>query len=271
MSVAGKLDIPFNDKPKQRLKAKVLAPFREKYREERAMAVLPERLATTFFVALTTEDRRFFYVRNSKCGCTTVSQLIHAYVFGRFFEGNIHLCDDIPHGLENWRLHMEALANPDTTRFTIVRHPLDRVRSAFFNFFIDQKNISREQHMGNMAALGLDLEDPLDRNFDRFLDYIEMSFEQSRLYTDRHWRPQVDNIAYGEIDYDFIGKLEFLERDIRQVFERAGAVDVVDRFLTGANFNRSSNRGGDEFEPSPRQLRRIQDFYAEDFDAFGYD
>ena len=62
-------------------------------------------------------------------------------------------------------------------------------------------------------------------DFDVFPDYITYGFVVDLGLTDTHWGMQTDNIGWGSIAFDFVGKVETYDADIRKVFTAAGRPD----------------------------------------------
>ncbi|MEO6301079.1 MAG: sulfotransferase family 2 domain-containing protein, partial [Paracoccaceae bacterium] len=135
------------------------------------------------------------------------------------------------------------------------------------NFFVDLTNIARAKHMKPMIAHGYDAAKGEGYNFDVFLDYIAHGFEMDRLNTDSHWRLQVDNIAWSDVRFDFVGRVENYDADIRHVFAAGGAPAFPPPALLAARHNRSAAA---KTAITPEQRIRIRQLYAPDYEAFGY-
>lgn len=257
---------PMQDHP---ILTPLLAPFFPRYRVLQDLKREPAHLRGTLRNLIQSHDRKFLYLRNQKCACTQTLQILYAYAHaGETYRGNIHRCNDgiIPAryrwlDIKPWfEGHMSFL-------FTFVREPEARLVSAFRNFFLDETNLARRKHMKPMLAHGFDRARGAEWNFDVFLDYIAHTFEVDRTNCDTHWRLQVDNIGWRDIAFDFIGRVESYDADIRHVFEAGGVPGFPpDRLLARAE-NRSKDRG---FQPSAAQKARIRLLYAPDYEAFGY-
>jgi hypothetical protein len=248
--------------------ARALALVFPRYRAHLAIARYPEALHGPLRNMILTTDRKCLFVRNLKCACTSVAQMMYFYGEGRFYPRSIHRAQK---GILAARYHWHAVepvwkAGTAFT-FTFTRHPENRAYSAFTNFFVDKSNIATHNHWGPMQDHGYDEGRGVSYNFDVFLDYVAHTMEISPLRTDAHWRPQVLNIGYGRIDYDFIGKVENLNADIQTVFERGGAPGFPPREVLEARFNRSEAKK----PPLTKAQRvRIRTLFAADFEAFAY-
>lgn len=165
-----------------------------------------------------------------------------------------------------WREFDQAL-NGTAIVFSFVRHPEQRLVSAFRNFFVDKRNGSRERHLPALESRGFRDSNSLSKNFGIFLDYVEESFEADLLYTDRHWRPQSINIAANDIQYDLIGKLENLRSDIQNIFSMIGRGGFLEEVHIDVNYNAST---GARYVLSLEERNRVERLYKVDYEIFGY-
>ncbi len=266
------MNIPCAVLKKKEIRSALLSPFSRRYRDRHEINNLDPRLAIAYAHGVTTPDGLIFYLKTAKCGCTTISQILHTYVFGKPYPGNVHASDALPVGLRHFRLHQEAIDNSDALKFSFVRHPINRLRSAFCNFFVDdQRNTQAVHHWDNMLTLGFKPGGDINYNFDVFLNYVELSLEESHLLCDEHWRPQFISLGSEKIAYDKIGRFENFSADLTEIFSHAGLpllVALAERKMT---FNRSSNEERDDLAISRTQASKIRSLYAMDFNAYGYD
>lgn len=247
---------------------RALALVFPRYRSHLAIARYPENLHGPLRNMILTTDRKFLFVRNLKCACTSVAQVMYYYGQGRFYPRSIHRAQK---GILAARYHWSEVepvwkAGAAYT-FSFTRHPENRAYSAFTNFFVDKSNIAKHNHWGPMKDHGYDKARGESYNFDVFLDYVAHTMEISPLRTSAHWRPQVLNIGYGRIDYDFIGKVENLNADIQTVFEQGGAPGFPPSEVLEARFNRSAAKKPPLTEA---QRARIRTLFAADYEAFAY-
>lgn len=247
-------------KPKDHL----LRFFSQRHARRYQLGGLSELKRTIFPHTIVTADRRFLYIKNSKAGCSTVASLFYHYDNGHLYEGNIHHAP-IGRFTEIWQSWEDIPQN--TLSFSTVRNPERRSVSAFFNFFIDQKNAEISKHQDIIEMFGsLDKADK-HYQFDVFLDCIEASFEHSVLRTDRHFRPQHVNLGHGEIELSYVGRIETLDADLKHISEKAGvALSGIDKLPVKVR-NQST---ASEFMPRPSQRRKIERLYKQDYEVYGY-
>lgn len=173
----------------------------------------------------------FFYSVNQKSGCSTIKKSIGA--------------KEIP-----YEKYFNLSPLPI---FSVVRNPYSRFLSSFRYCCLNRSN----EAFRNWP--------PSDCTIDNYLTFLESVSKQdcfSRF--DVHQRPQSYNLCIDDINYDFIGKLEYLDevshyiasfgyKDIKTKDDhRTGAVNVYKKSL-------DSN-----------QCSRIRKIFEKDFEVFQY-
>lgn len=261
-------DIFFERQP-DTLKTRLLWPFSSRYRSRYNLLKLPEPLRLIAIEVLLTDDHKIALVKNSKAGCTTAAHILYQYSKGKSFRGDVHRPDiDVIQGEQHFPVAVAALNKPETLNITTIRHPVDRAVSAFTDFFLMKKNLRTEQHIGAMRQFGFDEAQSEAKNFDVFLDYVDHCFSVNRSYTDRHFRPQVINLAFGHISYAKICRVEQFEADMLDVLKQAGlSADQLSAYNLAA---RNSSRPK-RFVPTKEHVKRLTNLYADDFENLGYD
>lgn len=253
----------------QGLLNRILAPFFPRYRVLQQLQSEPAHLRGSYRNLILSHDKRLLFLRNQKCACTQTTQFLYAYGNnGQTYKGNVHRADrGIYPARYRWSVIKPILVAQDAFLFTFVRDPVTRATSAFRNFFLDQDNIARHKHMGPMRAHGFDPAHDAHRNFDVFLEYVAHTLAVDRLRCDTHWRLQVDNIAFADLRFDLIGRMESYNADIARVFAAVGPPDFPPAALLAQRHNPSRPS---DFAPTPAQRTKIAQIYAADYQAFGY-
>ena len=247
---------------------RVLAPLFPRYRVLVELQKEPPHLRGPLRNLILSHDRRFLFLRNQKCACTQTTQLLYAYGNnGATYPGNVHRANQgiIP-ARYRWMDIKPVFDAHMSFFFTFVRDPQTRVISAFRNFFVDQTNGARKKHMRPMRAHGDDPGRDVSYNLDVFLDHVAHGFAVDPVNSDSHWRLQVHNIAWSDIRYDFVGRVERYEADIADVFAAGGAPNFPSADLLTARHNRST---APETPVTAAQKARITALYAADYQAFG--
>jgi hypothetical protein len=247
----------------------LLAPFSERYNRKavRAGTNISDTIVLDHMV--TADFPKIVFTKNSKAACTSIVHAIYTLATGVEYEGRIHQETDVLYqGKDAWNTLLARREMAEYVTSTFVRNPINRLESAFRDFILEQRNPNLVYHKVALEQFGCFKNTNESESFEAFLTYVEASIEASPSRTDRHWRPQVDNIGLGWFDYDFIGKVENLQEDLRTLLAMAGvdnrAIDQVTP--TRKNSSRSSNRIASE-----EQISRIRTLYAADFEAFDYD
>lgn len=220
------------------------------------------------------------YANNPKAACTTIKTLLSA---GEEIPPNldVHQWGVLTHALGQVDEHHARQIVADTMLFTFVRHPQKRILSAYqdkvkqFHWRMTNRpplGARRRRNYGGAVrryraiteTVGLPQSElvPLDA----FLDYLEIVF--TRKYTegedqevDRHFDLQSTNIRYGEVEFDFVGRVESMQEDLAKLGSILGT-----EFQSPGRMNRTSNTP----RPTPSQVVRIERLFAEDYRLLGY-
>jgi len=253
-------------KPYNRTKSVLLSPFISRHKSKAKIAQLPLSLQLVFPHIVLTDDTKLLFVQNSKAGCTTVSHVMYEYSRGSKYSGNIHEQGaKLKRGLSHVDEVLDALHSKDTVRFTIVRDPMTRALSCFKNFFVDKTNERSAKYIRAIRSFGYSEQASMEENFSAYLNLVEASMRKSASFTDPHFRTQVKNVSFGDINYDSICKLENYASDLEAVFAKA----QID--LKGTLFDKKHNATKtSKFSPTEEMKDRVFKIYSEDYEAFGY-
>lgn len=144
---------------------------------------------------------------------------------------------------------------------TFVRHPVERFISNYR--FLKYKMMSLENNAVEIT-LGMMLNSGgAPNHLDCFADFARFATERHPCYANKHWAPQVWQVRLpdGRLP-NFIGRVETLDADWKRLQARFPHLPA----LPHLNASRS---------PVPdvgrEELRILRRYYAEDFEAFGYE
>ncbi len=246
----------------------VLAPFSKTYEAKLHPTRIPlkDRIVLDHIVSI--ERPSIIYAKNSKAACTSIAHAMYQLACGASYNDMIHLEDQVLlQGRDNIETNLARFQSSEFLSFTFVRHPVDRIESAFTDFVVDRKNARRHVHIEGFKRFGIDDNRSQSYNFDAFLDYVEFSQQASRFRCDRHWRLQVDNIGWGRFKYDFVGKVENMEKDFRDFLIDAGvnSLDINKSLPVRKNTSTKTKRFS-----SKSQFARIRKIFSQDFSTFDY-
>lgn len=191
------------------------------------------------------QDFRLLYVRIPKSGNSSIRGSIDGAINGRMSSSRIM-------GLgENW------------TTFSFVRNPWARLVSAYRQK-VHEDYASKKMVNGVYKGF-LDSGIPVHKNmsFDAFCEVV-CDIPDSK--TDKHLRSQSSFvIRKGVPIVSFLGKVETMERDWKNLMDRVG----LDFKL--AHLNHTSQQHYSSYFSDPRLVKLVGDRYAEDVRYFNYD
>ncbi len=140
--------------------------------------------------------------------------------------------------------------------FSVVRNPYSRTLSAYLD------KVKRKQDDGRWRGK--------HRDFEGFLRWLR----EGALYSNAHWAPQSSLLLLPLQRFEFIGKVESLEHDLKIILQR---LDPISRDATGTSDGiRSVHHhatGAQEklnhyYNETTQEL--VLEMYADDFDHFQY-
>ncbi|MEB3361304.1 MAG: sulfotransferase family protein [Synechococcaceae cyanobacterium] len=143
-------------------------------------------------------------------------------------------------------------------KFTFVRDPYSRVLSAYLD------KVGRQRHQGRRFLLWAQRHNQPE-TFLGFCRYLEAG----GLFLDMHWAPQVAILCLPLERFDFIGRVEHLNRDLAVVLERLFRVQAAGPAPHAGTHTRASQQVDDAYGPEERAI--VNRLYASDFERLGYD
>ncbi|TCL00705.1 sulfotransferase family protein [Shimia isoporae] len=213
----------------------------------------------------------FLYMKNHKAACTTVLATLMDHLIKLRGDGgetidmtSVHtppksLLLTGPRGLTMERV-MEALADRQVFRFTIVREPVARTVSSF-----SDKIVKGEKQK---AKLMRHLKRPVDDeiSLSEFLDI--MAHDEAARDIDRHWRSQRKEVSYDFINYDFVGDMADLNGAMSHVVKTIFGVDTPELQDTRKSLGHKSASAEMIEAMTSKDRRNIETAFGEDFEMY---
>ncbi len=207
------------------------------------------------------------YLQIPKAACSTIKAALLHYTNPELHATRIEAAEsDLP-ALQalHHEGHLEESDDPgDCLRFTFVRHPFDRFLSFFYNFFVDGVKLEDgalvDELNAELEPFGLQA----TMGFDEFSEAVlSHPFDKQN----PHVRRQVDLLlGSGELAVDFVGRLEFLERDLGRL---TAGIDAPPPKL--GRLNQSSHKDWRHSELlGPAVVEKLVEFYRDDLAFFGF-
>lgn len=165
-------------------------------------------------------------------------------------------------------------------KFIFVRHPYERLLSAYRNKFekiystyfwnrFGRKIIKRYRQNPEKTSL----DKGHDVTFQEFLNYVgDLDLTNNRISFNEHWRPMFDLCFPCSIKYDIIGKYRTLEDDADYTLWQAGLSDIVfPQREASYRFQRSSDLMSTYYRNiSQDTIEKLKQIYKYDFALFEY-
>ncbi|MEL7161479.1 MAG: sulfotransferase family protein, partial [Bacteroidota bacterium] len=224
---------------------------------------------------LISPHHNYVFANNPKVACTTTRKLLIDAEFGEvrpFVERAdiLHYKEFLPF-LNVWQMgdFPAFVANPAVFKFCFVRNPYTRLLSGYLD-----KIVRGEPQKQNILEFIGKADDP-NTEID-FPTFVRTVCEMPVLKQDPHWRVQYYQTYQDGIDYDFIGKFENLEADLRAAADRIGIADFITPTTFGAA-GKSSRGHATEANKSvqryytPELRDTVRQAFSKDFVSFGYD
>ena len=247
--------------------------------EGKAQRKIFQDLGYTSFIL---SQYKLLYFETPKCACSTMKRLLWALSGSAFTPRQVRNESTLEMVVHDRRYHPLPslddvnsveywLTSPEITRFCIVRNPYSRLASAWSDK-IRQKEPGYEW-------LWLDI----DRFYKResntpqcpsFSEFVTWVVETNSPETcNIHWRPLTKYLDLEVIKVDSVLKTENLVTDFSKILAAVNYPDPIE----SSKLLLSKNRVNESLPTSWKELytadiaQKVCEYYAEDFDVFGYD
>ena len=166
-------------------------------------------------------------------------------------------------------------------KFLVVRHPMERLVSAFRAKFRRQAGVQPafERYASEIRKQGNNFK----LSFSKFVEYISSAHrhhykakknESGVRYLEPHWAQYSTLCHPCHIDYDYIVKFETMKKDAAYVLSKLGPHHkcLEDKYPELFNYNQSTSSVFDQYFSTltAAQIERLKDIYNVDFKLFGY-
>lgn len=175
--------------------------------------------------------------------------------------------DAVQHGMGNY------------TKLIVVRHPFERLVSAYTDKFANSNSTVYQQGIGREIIQKyrshpseLSLETGHDVIFPEFVNYVIDEWSAGRRQLDIHWRPMIDLCLPCSIDYDIVAKFETLKKDVDFLSHKLKE-NKIKRLFQPQSPSASTIGATKQLmdQLNQQQLIDLYRVYKDDFDIFGYD
>jgi hypothetical protein len=159
----------------------------------------------------------------------------------------------------------------ETLRFSFVRNPYARAVSCWADKFCNKPLVGGDHfvefYLANRRAVDPNLPVGADRTLS-FFDFVVFAAAMAKRRCDIHIQTQHDILSMPGIKLDFVGKVEYFQKDFVRVLDHIGASDAI-RHDASVPINESHCYDWQHYYTS-ELADRIYQAYECDFDQFGY-
>ena len=166
--------------------------------------------------------------------------------------------------------------------FSFVRHPFERLVSAYFDKVI---RIGDQWYKTVVSGIDVELNEKYrkvarqwyleDHSFPSFVDLVLNKYAKGKVL-DIHWKPMNDHCDYCYFNYEFIGRMETFTEDVGYVIKKnnlENKISINDSDFK-SNARKDPNATAKELfhkHLSKDQIDNLYQYYYMDFELFGYD
>lgn len=211
---------------------------------------------------------KYVYVENAKVACSSIKLILQ----------RMELDDTDYHGEDLLDIHTRIyspmirpaqvgsfsafVSRSNVTKFCFVRNPYTRLLSAYLDKIVNNMPAKIEV----LQALGSDGEN-INRmvSFTEFVDVVE---RQTIAEMNPHWRIQYYQTFQEQIEYDFIGRFESLDQDLKKILVKVN-LDFQRYWGREERHATNSEESLNRYYTSDLEAK-VFGIYKKDFDEFGY-
>ena len=165
-------------------------------------------------------------------------------------------------------LYQHLLKSNRVFAFTFVRNPYSRLLSAYLDKirvgYLERQFVEAAEKTRSLA--GKTPEEEVS-----FGDFVNMVATERPTEMNSHWRIQSTHLEIRNRQYDFIGRVERIDEDIRLLFNHSSQLETVTKSIghhgrehkTDASFKLMDYY-------TPELTRKVYEIYRDDFEIFGY-
>ena len=171
--------------------------------------------------------------------------------------------------LNDWKKY---LRKNKILSFTFVRHPFERLVSAYKNKFLQHKGIELfKKHDGDTILQWY----KNNHSFPAFIDLVLKGYNGKKV-TNTHWNPITPTCRYCDVEYDVIGKMETFREDLKYIvmkknLQKVLPLEEVSLIRNSAKSISNETTKAYFSQISKEKIAKLYEYYNLDFELFAYD
>jgi len=171
----------------------------------------------------------------------------------------------------------EVLEKRQILTFSFVRHPFERVVSAYHDRILHNKNILREYGYSTLYHK--------NHSFPAFVDLILSEYNSSNCFRfndigclkiDRHWIPFSAKCPYCNLKFDVIGRMSTFNEDVQYIIKKSHLESIIPlsritKVMHSSNVDMKQKTKLFFAQLTRNKVKELYKMYETDFRMFGYD
>lgn len=234
--------------PLQQLRFTVLFSFRDKYIYFPIGKVANSSLKWMFYIL---EGRSVVAYKNK---WKRMEDYVHDQFYGPLLK--LFQIEGAPGFVDRLML------SKDFKKIAFVRNPYSRLLSAYQDRAQAPRSGLRKAYKEFLQTGGVDWD---TNTFAHFVHFAVSHLDKKSM--DPHIRPQFNCLFCGEVEMDFVGKMEDMQEELERLEKLLNVKLPVIGFHSPAKTN-ADNKLDQYYTPELRRM--VSEYYADDFEKYGY-
>ena len=231
-----------------------------------------------FHHVIVNEKHKVLFCFIPKVGCSNMKRifLVMDDLYPSVETVNIKKMNEEIVRLDKFSLKKRKYMLQNFYKFMLVRDPFERIVSAYRNKWLNNKNIELHANLGRRIIAKYrynDTKQPEHGHDVSFTEFVQYLTDNPPWDVNEHWMPYEDLCRPCNIQYDFIGSIDTLERDVIHAMRQIPANETKYHMLkiSGSPLTKAKQTAAGFLKELPRKyFDKLLAFFKRDHELFGY-